>query len=128
MAFKSFEDIDAWQDARALAKEIYLMSRLSPFERDFALKDQIRRSAVSILSNIAEGFERDGNAEFIQFLSVAKGSCGELCAQLYIAFDCGYIDEASFERLSEDARRISRLINGLIRYLKNSPVRGRKYR
>ncbi|MEX0747367.1 MAG: four helix bundle protein [Rhodothermales bacterium] len=128
MSFRSFEDIEAWQNARALAKEIYVVSRLSAFERDFALKDQIRKSAVSILSNIAEGFERDGNAEFIQFLSIAKGSCGELRAQLYIALDCAYIDDASFVRLSDDARRVSRLVNGLIRYLKNSPIRGRKFR
>ena len=83
----TFEDMDAWKEARVLANLIYDLSELRPFSRDFELYNQIRRAAVSILSNIAEGFERGGNREFLQFLSQAKGSAGELRAQLYLATD-----------------------------------------
>ncbi len=84
---KQFEDIESWKKARRLTKEIYDATSAGKFVRDFGLKDQIRRAAVSILSNIAEGFERGGDKEFLQFLAVAKGSCGELRAQLYVALD-----------------------------------------
>jgi four helix bundle protein len=84
---KRFEDIEAWQRAREIAKNIYRITSSGEFSRDYGLKDQIRRSSVSIMSNIAEGFERDGNKEFIYFLSLAKGSCGEAASQLYVALD-----------------------------------------
>jgi len=108
-----FEDIVAWQLARALCREIYVVTERQPFARDFALRDQIRRAAISVPSNIAEGFERFRPTEFHQFLSIAKGSVGELRTQLYLAFDIGYIDEQTrtslFERADETARKIGAL-------------------
>src|ERR1044071_8834864 len=85
--FQSFEDIEAWQKARELTRRVYEVSEVGAFARDFGLRDQIRRASVSALSNIAEGFERSGTGEFIQFLSAAKGSAGEVRAQLYVALD-----------------------------------------
>jgi len=123
-----FEDIKAWQEARGLTKHIYLLTRSGDFARDFALRDQIRRSTISILSNIAEGFERRGDKEFIQFLYIAKGSCGEVRAQLYIAYDVGYLAEPEWQQLIEQCQRISKMLSGLITYLKNSPLQGEKYR
>jgi four helix bundle protein len=90
---RQFEDILSWQKARDLTREIYTATRKDEFSKDFALKDQIRRAAISITSNIAEGFERDGSREFVQFLSHAKGSCGEVRSQLYLALDAGYLKE-----------------------------------
>lgn len=84
---KRFEDIEAWQFSRELAKQIYGGTKQGQFAHDYGLKDQIQRAAVSIMSNIAEGFERGGNKEFLNFLSIAKGSCGEVRSQLYVAFD-----------------------------------------
>jgi len=91
-----FEDLIAWQKARALTKEIYQMTREGSFARDFGLSGQIQRAAVSIMSNIAEGFERGGRGEFHQFLSTAKGSCAEVRSQLYVAFEIGYLDQSKF--------------------------------
>ena len=91
MQVRNFEDLEIWKDARALTREIYQLTRDSKFSKDFALRDQIRRAAVSIMSNIAEGFERGGNQEFIQFLYVAKASCGEVRSQLYVALDQSYV-------------------------------------
>jgi len=88
---KHLREIEAWQRGRDLAKGVYTVSGKGPFARDFALKDQMRRAAISVMANIADGFERGGNAEFIQFLSVAKGSAGEVEAQLYVALDQKYI-------------------------------------
>ncbi len=123
-----FEDVDAWRVARELTKSIYAITSSGEFARDFGLRDQIRRAAVSILSNIAEGFERGGNKEFFQFLSQAKGSCGEVRAQLYVAFDQSYINDAQFQELIEHTIRVSRLVAGLMRYLDSSNLRGSKYR
>ena len=123
-----FEDIESWKQARNLTNEIYKITSLVTFSRDFALRDQIRRAAISILSNIAEGFERGGDNEFLQFLSVAKGSCGEARAQLYIALDQRYISPAQFEVLSKSANDVSQLISGLMKYLRQSQLRGSKYR
>jgi four helix bundle protein len=95
-----FEDIEGWKLARQVSNRIYDVSSEGAFSKDFALVNQIRRSSVSIMSNIAEGFERDGNKEFLQFLSIAKGSCGEVRSQLYIASDRGYIDEATSNEIS----------------------------
>jgi four helix bundle protein len=92
------------------------------------LKDQIRRAAVSILSNIAEGFERGGDKEFSQFLAVAKGSCGEVRAQLYVALDQGYFSQEVFDRLARSATEVGELLSGFMRYLKGSQLRGSKYR
>src|SRR6266545_857726 len=123
-----FEDLDGWKLARALTGLIYNASGTGEFSRDFALRDQIRRAAISILSNIAEGFERDGDKEFLQFLSLAKGSCGKVRAQLYVARDQEYINDAQFQKLIEKAMEVSRLIAGLMKYLNTSDMRGLKYK
>jgi four helix bundle protein len=128
MVIKKFEDIESWKKARKLTKEIYEATATGKFLRDFALKDQIRRASVSILSNIAEGFERGGDKEFSQFLGIAKGSCGEVRAQLYVALDQGYLSQESFDTLSTHAVEVSELLSGFTRYLKGSPFRGNKYR
>lgn len=126
--FEKFEDIEAWKKARELAQAVYTVSSSGDFNRDFGLKDQLRRASVSILSNIAEGFEREGNKEFVQFLSLAKGSCGEVRAQLYVAFDQAYIRETEFRDLREKAQEISRLIAGLMKYLRTTEMKGSKYK
>jgi len=96
---QEFEEIEAWQKARELTRAVYACSGVGAFAKDFALRDQIRRAAVSILSNIAEGFERGGSAEFSQFLAIAKGSAGEVEAQLYVALDQGYISRKKFDSI-----------------------------
>jgi four helix bundle protein len=101
-SLKCFEDLEVWQKSREFAKEIYSISKGSRLSRDLILRDQIIRCAISINSNIAEGFERGGTGEFIQFLSIAKGSAGELRSQLYIVLDQGYIDENKFKGTSKN--------------------------
>jgi four helix bundle protein len=125
---KSSEDIGAWQEGRKLVRAIYQASCAGNFARDFALRDQIRRAAISIPSNIAEGFERDGNREFYQFLSLAKGSCGEVRTQLYLALDEAYLTKSQFDSLSEAALRISRMVASLMTYLRRSGMRGAKFK
>jgi len=125
---KRFEEIEAWKEARILANRIYELSDTGSFSKDFGLRDQMRRAVVSILSNIAEGFERGGDKEFFQFLAHAKGSAGELRAQLYLAFDRGYLPESDFEDLCGHGMKISRMISGLMEYLRRSGLRGSKYR
>ena len=110
---KRFEDLIAWQKSRELTREIYSISRTENFARDYALVSQIRRAAISIMSNIAEGFERRGRGEFHQFLSVAKASCAEVRSQLYIAFDVGYIEQHTFDRIMAHAEEVGRIIGGL---------------
>ena len=114
---KKFEDVIAWQKARELVKMVYEMTREGDFAKDFSLKDQIRRAAVSIMSNIAEGFSRQTDKEFIQFLYIAKGSVSETQSQLYVARDLGYIEIEEFNKVYETASEIARLITGFIRYL-----------
>jgi len=126
--FQKFEEIEAWQRARELTCEIYTVSNENPFSKDFGLRDQVRKTSVSIMSNIAEGFERDGTKEFIQFLSVAKGSSGELRSQLYVALDQGYLEEERFDRLLGIVLETSRMIGGLINYLRKSKMKGPKYK
>jgi four helix bundle protein len=123
-----FEDMECWKKARELTKFVYEISSISKFARDYGLRDQIRRASVSVLSNIAEGFERDGNKEFIQFLSLAKGSSGEVRAQLYVAFDQQYITKEQFELLTARAIKVNRIISGLIKSLHQSEQQGRKYK
>lgn len=108
-----FEDLIAWQKARELTNEIYRTTSEGRFCRDFGLRDQIRRAAVSVMSNLAEGFDRAGRKEFHQFLVVAKGSCAEVRSQLYVAFDVGYISGAEFENLHVMAKELARIIGGL---------------
>lgn len=126
--FERFEDIEAWQKARELVKAVYGVTSDGAFARDFGLRDQIRRAVVSVLSNIAEGFERGGDKEFSQFLAVAKGSCGEVRAQLYVALDQRYINDEQFDTLSGNAVQISRLLAGLMTYLRQSEYRGSKFK
>ena len=123
-----FEDIEAWQLAREMTKMIYAISNDGAFAGDFGLRDQIRRASVSIMSNIAEGFERGGDKEFFQFVSLAKGSSGEVRAQLYVALDAGYIDQQTFSRLSDMATQINRMLAGLMKYLRSSELKGSKYK
>ncbi|HEX8500879.1 MAG TPA: four helix bundle protein [Pyrinomonadaceae bacterium] len=108
-----FEELIAWQKARALTREVYRVTGQGSFSKDFGLKDQMRRAAVSIMSNVAEGFERGRPSEFHQFLSVAKASCAELRSQLYIACDAGHIAEDSFNELMIKAVEVGRIIGGL---------------
>src|SRR4030043_274721 len=107
-----FEELIAWQKSRELVTAIYKVTNGKELSRDFGLRDQIRRAAVSIMSNIAEGFERAGRAEFHQFLVIAKGSCAEVRSQLYIALDIGYISQAEFDRVHEMAIETGRIIGG----------------
>jgi len=123
-----FEDIEAWKLAREMTKTIYAISNDGAFARDFGLRDQIRRASVSIMSNIAEGFERGGDKEFFQFVSLAKGSSGEVRAQLYVALDADYIDQRTFSRLSDMATQINRMLAGLMKYLRSSELKGSKYK
>ncbi|NDY41989.1 four helix bundle protein [Dissulfurirhabdus thermomarina] len=123
-----FEDIEAWQKAREITREIYAVSKGDAFARDFGLKDQIRRAAVSIMSNIAEGFERGGDKEFAQFIALAKGSSAEVRSQLYVALDQGYIDHDTFDRLAKATLQINRMLSGLMKYLRNSDYKGSKFR
>jgi len=126
-AAKTFEELAVFKRSRELVNEVYQLTRQPEFRRDRGLVDQVRRAAVSILSNVAEGFERGGNVELIQFLYIAKGSCGEIRAQLMIAADQKYIDPQSAARLHADCRRISAMLSNFIAYLRRSPMRGPKY-
>ena len=123
-----FEDIVAWQKARILTRDIYAATRIGDFARDFGLKDQIQRATVSTMSNIAEGFERGGDNEFIQYLSHSKGSCGEVKSQLYVALDQSYVSAAGFDKLYAQADEVSRLVAGFMSYLQRSQVGGHKFK
>jgi four helix bundle protein len=122
-----FEDLKVWQKARALNVKVYQLTLNETFSKDFGLKNQIRNASVSISSNIAEGFERNGNKEFSQFLSIAKGSAGEVRSQLYLAKDLEYIPEENLQTLVDDLKEISKMLNGLIRYLKETELKGSKF-
>ena len=124
---KRFEDIEGWKKAWELVSAIYAVSSKGSFAKDFELRDQIRRAAVSVMSNIAEGFERGGDKEFSQFLSLAKASCGEVRSQLYVALDQKYLSEEQFQSISEQTTHVSQLIAGFMRYLRQSNLRGSKY-
>ena len=123
-----FEQIEGWQEARQLTRDVYRVTAQGAFAKDFALRDQIRPASVSIMSNIAEGFERDGTGEFLQFLSTAKGSAGEVKAQIYVARDQGYLNEDETNALLQRAATLGKLIAGFMNYLRRSDVRGLKYR
>ncbi len=122
-----FEDLECWQAARAFRRQVYRLSHLPDFSRDFALVGQIRRAAISVGSNIAEGFERGGNREFIQFLSNAKGSAGETKDQLYVALDEGYVTQMQFDDVYAMGDSTSRLIGGFMSYLRRAPFAGHKF-
>ncbi len=125
--FTRFEDIESWQNARLLAREVYRLTAEGVFSRDFGLRDQIRRSAVSIMANIAEGFGRGGNKEFVAFLSIARGSCTEVKSHLYVTLDARLIGQGDFDELLFLAGQVEGLISGLMKYLANSEARGRKF-
>jgi four helix bundle protein len=125
---RTFEEVEAWKKSRALAQRIYLLTREGSFSKDFGLKDQINRSTGSVMDNIAEGFERDGSREFIQFLSIAKASMGEAKSQLYRALDREHISENDFQDLIKEATQVGRLISGLMNYLHQSGFKGNKFK
>lgn len=126
--FRTFEDMEAWQQSRKLTKSIYKVTSQGAFARDFGLRDQIRKASVSIMSNIAEGFERSGTKEFIQFLATAKGSAGEVRAQLYVALDQGYVEQPDFNELNQSIIQISKKLSGLMTYLRKTSFKGTKFK
>jgi four helix bundle protein len=126
--FRRFEEIECWRKARELARRVYEVSGKGSFARDFGLKDQIRRAAVSIMSNIAEGHDRSGTGEFVQFLANAKGSAAEVKCQLYVALDQEYVSAKDFQELTELATETGRMIAGLMNYLRGSGYKGIKYK
>lgn len=126
--FTRFEDMDAWRQARSLCAETYRISGNGLFAKDFGLWDQIRRASTSIMSNIAEGFERNGTREFVHFLAVAKGSAGEMRSQLYVALDQGYLDREEFSRLLRVATDTAKTIGALMQYLSKTGIKGSKYK
>ena len=123
-----FEEMEAWKCARLITQLIYQISSGGAFAKDFALVDQIRRAAISIMSNIAEGFERNGDREFVQFLTISKGSCGEVRAQLYVALDQKYVDASKFAEIEGKLVETSRMLSGLIKYLGQSELKGSKFK
>src|SRR4030095_6219114 len=122
------EEIEAWQQARMLTRAVYECSRNPDFYRDFGLRDQIRRAAVAVMSNIAEGFERGGRKEFLQFLAISKASVAGVEAQRYVRLDQAYIRDDQFAALKGLAVSTKGLIGGLMRYLRQSDIKGVKYR
>jgi four helix bundle protein len=125
---EKFEDIKSWQEARELNRIMGTLIDDDRFKKNYKLISQIEGSAGSIMDNIAEGFERGGNKEFMQFLYIAKGSCGELRSQLYRAIDRNYIHEKEFDAITSQTLLISKLIQKLINYLNNSDYKGTKYK
>lgn len=113
MGISRFEELIAWQKARLLAAAIYRLTAQGAFSRDFGLRDQIQRAAVSVMSNIAEGFERGSSAEFHQFLVIAKASCAEVRSQLYVSLDINYIDQKQFDETMMLSEEVARLVGGL---------------
>ena len=127
MKVTRFEDLEVWKLARDLYRIVFHLTSKDPFFHDFRFRDQIRSSSGSVSDNIAEGFERGGNKEFIQFLSVAKGSCGEARNQSYRAFDSNYISQDNLDDLLERTNNISGKLTNLIKSLKESDNKGIKY-
>ncbi len=127
MKIERFEDLEVWKLARDLYKYAFQISSLEPFNSDFRFRDQIRASSGSVSDNIAEGFERGGNKELLQFLYIAKGSCGETRNQSYRAFDSNYIDQKTLDTLLEKTITLSQQISNFIKYLKLSSLKGEKF-
>lgn len=127
MTIEKFEDLEIWQLANQLTKDVFNITNREVFKKDFRFRDQIRASAGSIMDNIAEGFERVGNKEFAQFLFIAKGSCGETRSQLYRSHTFEYIQEDELGYLIRLALKLNVKISNMITYLKNSELKGAKY-
>lgn len=125
--YKSFKDLEIWKRSREISKDIFDMYLTSDLQKDYGLWNQINRSSGSVMDNIAEGFDRDGNKEFIQFLSIAKASCGETKSQLYRCLDRKYIDHEQFNGIIFKIDDCKRQISGFMKYLKNSDRKGNKY-
>ena len=125
---KQFEDLEIWQKAREICRIVYETKKNTNLKNDFKLYNQLNGSSGSIMDNIAEGFVRNGNREFIQFLSIAKASCGETRSQLYRAFDRGYLNDDDFEDFKTKVISLSRQINGFIDYLQKSDFKGTKFK
>lgn len=125
---QKFEDLEIWQLARTLAKEIFILTQTGKLAKDFALKDQMNRSAGSIMDNIAEGYGRGSRLEFVQFLSFSTGSADELKSQLYRCLDKDYITKEGFDDLYEKTNAIYKKVNGFIKYLNSTVVRGTKFK
>ena len=123
-----FEDLKIWQTARELCQMIHKLTLKDPFLKDFKLVGQIKGSTGSVMDNIAEGFERDGNKEFIQFLSISKGSCGETRSQLYRALDNQYISQDEFDAAYKTTLEDGRMLKSFIQYLKDSDMKGNKFK
>ena len=124
---KRIEDLQIWQLARNQCKEIYALTKKGEFIKDYRFVQQIRAAAGSVMDNIAEGFGREGNKEFLQYLSVAKGSCSEVLSQLYRAYDAEFISNEQLERLRTDNVKLCTMIYNLCQSLKNSEYKGTKY-
>ena len=122
-----FEDLEIWQEARKLAKEVFILSKETNLKTDFRFKEQIKASSGSVMDNIAEGFERDGNLEFRQFLSIAKGSAGETISQIYRLYDCEYISEEQFKELKNKYEKLSGKMKNFITYLNKKNFKGNKF-
>ncbi|HBB86436.1 MAG TPA: four helix bundle protein [Blastocatellia bacterium] len=126
--FKKFEEIECWKRARQLTRRVYAITNEPAFAKDFGLKDQIRRASVSVMSNIAEGYDPSGTAEFVHFLATAKGSASEVKCQLYVAVDQGYIQEECFHEIRALATETGSMVAGLMRYLRSSGYKGTKFK
>lgn len=120
MKIERFEDIKAWQEARDLTKQIYGVTKSYPFNKDYGLVDQIRRASISVMANVAEGFDSKTNTEFVNFLTYSQRSASELQSHLYVALDQQYVTDEQFNRLYEKCREVKNLIGGFIKYLKSS--------
>ena len=125
---KTFKELDAWIKAIELSKFIYHLVSKDSFQKDYPLLNQIKKASISIASNIAEGFEREGNKELIQYLTIAKGSAAEVQTQVHIAFEVGHISEKEFERADGLCTEVLKLLSGFIRYLNRTPLEGNKFK
>lgn len=124
---EKFEDLIAWQKSKAFAVKIYSVTEEGKFSKDYGLRDQIRRASISIVSNIAEGFERKGNKEFLQFLFYSLGSIAEVKTQLIISFELNYISKEKYDELNDLLVDIQKITKGLVTYLKESDLKGSKF-
>ena len=127
-SIKKFEDLEIWKLAREICQEVYFIKERSSLKNDFRLYDQLNGSSGSIMDNIAEGFERNGNKEFAQFLSIAKASCGETRSQLYRVLDRKYISQEEFDIQHEKLLTLGKQIGGFRTYLQNSVLKGSKFK